>query len=307
MPLSSDAFRPALEPILKKLNVPDSGLRLSHHSSSLFPLYLLEAGDRRFALKGVQSQTMAIAEAEGLTQLRAFGARVPAVHGCIQAAGSDWLLMDFIETGSIDRRAGREDLIAGLGRLYANKTDSWGGPSLNFIGTLEQSNHLYLATTTHSPRTGRPFPFESFWWEDRILPMLERSRKRRLLRDVNQERLREALTIWIDRLKFENEQPRPVHGDLWSGNVLFAGREAYLIDPSFAFSWPEQDFAMLELFGSPLASEDYRRISSLAGFVPRGEAAIEFFQLYPLLVHVAIFGGSYEGQAHRIIQKLIRP
>lgn len=277
---------------LESLGLRSDGARLSLHSTSLFPLYLLETRDQRLALKGVQSLNMGRAEAEGLQILEKFGARVPRVRGVLEAAGSSWLLMDFIDAHISDRGAGRQDLIASLARLYSHRLDHWGGSSPNFIGTLSQPNHRHA-------------DFESFWWSDRIAAMLLPAQSAGHLRDVDPDRLRPALGQVLADLPASADGPRPVHGDLWSGNVLFSHSQAWLIDPSVAWSCPEQDFAMLELFGSPLGPADYRSIATEAGFHPGGQRSMDFFQLYPLLVHVRIFGGGYETQTRSLIRRLV--
>lgn len=97
--------------------------------------------------------------------------------------------------------------------------------------------------------------------------------------------------------------PALVHGDLWWGNVLFgADGRGWLIDPSVHGGHPEEDLAMLALFGAVpdrlLAS--YQEAAPLAsGWQER----IALFQLYPLLVHTVLFGGGYRQQAVAVIRQ----
>ena len=91
--------------------------------------------------------------------------------------------------------------------------------------------------------------------------------------------------------------PALLHGDLWWGNVLFgADGRSWLIDPSVHGGHPEEDLAMLALFGAVprrvLAA--YEEVHPLAaGWRHR----VALFQLYPLLVHTVLFGGGYRSQA----------
>lgn len=93
-----------------------------------------------------------------------------------------------------------------------------------------------------------------------------------------------------------------VHGDLWSGNVLWdaaAGGEAVLIDPAAHGGHAETDLAMLALFGQAhldAVLAGYEEVSQLAdGWRER----MPLHQLHPLLVHAVLFGGGYGDQAVR--------
>lgn len=97
--------------------------------------------------------------------------------------------------------------------------------------------------------------------------------------------------------------PALVHGDLWWGNVLFgADGRSWLIDPSVHGGHPEEDLAMLALFGRVpervhAAYEELRPLP--AGWPER----VALFQLYPLLVHAVLFGDGYRTQAEAIARR----
>ena len=88
-----------------------------------------------------------------------------------------------------------------------------------------------------------------------------------------------------------------LHGDLWSGNVVWTPGGAVLIDPAAHGGHRESDLAMLALFGLPHLGAvlvGYQSVSPLAnGWQER----VELHQLFPLLVHAVLFGGGYGAQA----------
>lgn len=289
---------------------------IQFHSSSLFPLFrwqvhLSDGSAPVYALKQVNGLQMALSEADGLAMLATHGARTPAVVGVLSASddaaegpaskremgsegGADrqsvyYLAMQFIEHRAVDRLLAKEDLLGSLQRLHSFSAEAFGYQRFNYVGSLEQRNRLHVT-------------FEEFWWQDRIQPMLALCQSMGRLRGLTEVRIEQTIHRCIERLDLASERPTPVHGDLWNGNVLFSGSEAYLIDPSVAYSLPEQDFAMLELFGSPLTTDDYRSLRDIP--VHLLKRRIEFFQLYPLLVHVALFGGSYERQTLQLLEKI---
>jgi fructosamine-3-kinase len=98
-------------------------------------------------------------------------------------------------------------------------------------------------------------------------------------------------------------QPALLHGDLWWGNVLFGedGR-SWVIDPSVHGGHPEEDLAMLALFGA-LPDALLRAYMEVRPLDMGWETRAALFQLVPLLVHAVLFGGSYRAQANAIARR----
>jgi fructosamine-3-kinase len=101
-----------------------------------------------------------------------------------------------------------------------------------------------------------------------------------------------------DLEKFIAEPPHPslLHGDVWTTNVLAENhRITAFLDPAIYYGHPEVELAFTTLFGTfgPAFFEAYDAIRPIApGFF---EVRRDIYNLYPLLVHVRLFGSSYLG------------
>ena len=100
---------------------------------------------------------------------------------------------------------------------------------------------------------------------------------------------------------FPNEKPAILHGDLWSGNFLVKDRETpVLIDPAIYFGNREMDIAMCKLFGG-FHADFYASYNEEFPLESDWEERINLCNLYPLLVHVNLFGGGYLNQVKNIL------
>ena len=139
----------------------------------------------------------------------------------------------------------------------------------------------------------------SAYAEDRLLPLLRIAADGGAIGPEGAAAV-ERVCERIGELGGPSEPPSRLHGDLWSGNVLAdEDGEGWLIDPAAHGGHREVDLAMLRLFGVPspriLAAYEERWP------LPQGHAErVELWQLFPLLVHAALFGGSYGASAARI-------
>ena len=221
------------------------------------------------------------AEAAGLRWLASAGTvPVPAVH----RQDEETLVIDRVPAGRPSAPAA-ERFGRGLARLHAAGAPAFGapppgGPADAWIGRAPMAN---------VPGT----EWASWYAEHRVLPYV------RLAVDAGTFGSAEAALFERACRRFPqlDELPARLHGDLWNGNVLWDGRDAWLIDPAAHGGHRETDLAMLHLFGCPhldrvLAA--YQEVAPLA----RGWAGrIGLHQLFPLLVHTVLFGRSYAGQA----------
>ncbi len=115
------------------------------------------------------------------------------------------------------------------------------------------------------------------------------------------EALASRLDRWIDPA---GATPSLLHGDAWGGNVLICGdRVAAFIDPAIYHGDPEIELAFTTLFStfSPAFYERYAEHRPIAeGFF---EQRRDLYNLYPLLVHVRLFGGSYVGSVENTLRR----
>ena len=198
------------------------------------------------------------------------------------------LVLEFIESGSrgvsFDEAFGR-----GLAKLHTQHPSGFGLGRDGVIGPLPQDNTEELDWAT-------------FYAARRLAPMLALCVDRgRLPLDVHAD-LEALLRVLPDRLGAP-EPPARLHGDLWSGNVMADPSGApVLVDPAVYGGHRELDLAMMRLFGgfSPATFAAYEECCPLSA---GHEDRVELMQLYPVLVHTALFGGSYGAEARRIMRR----
>jgi len=116
--------------------------------------------------------------------------------------------------------------------------------------------------------------------------------------------LMDAFRAWYRDALEAPSQPALIHGDCWSGNVLVkTGRIAGFIDPAIHWAHPEIELAFGTLFG-PLGEAFFARYRDMAPLAPGFfEARRDLYNLYPLLVHVQLFGGGYVNSVAQTLEK----
>lgn len=230
---------------------------------------------------------MYVREAEGLRWLSETGAlRVPQVV----LATHEYLVLEWIQSAprvrDFEERLGR-----GLARLHQASADCFGLDRDNFIGPLTQSNR---ACATWS----------EFYWERRLEPLLTRANARGLISGALALRF-EELRERLPELSGPAEQPSRLHGDLWSGNVHVDEHGApVLIDPAVYGGHREIDLAMLALFGAP-SERFFRAYDEVHPRAAGHGLRVSLYQLYPLLVHVCLFGAGYLAQLRSKLERTL--
>ena len=135
-----------------------------------------------------------------------------------------------------------------------------------------------------------------FYASARITPLLGEAARRGVL-DAGQVATLGRLAARVASGAFDTgEPPARLHGDLWSGNVLWTAHEAVLIDPAAHGGHREADLAMLALFGAPHLDRVVAAYDEAAPLADGWQDRVLLHQVHPLLLHAVLFGGSYGGQ-----------
>jgi fructosamine-3-kinase len=144
-----------------------------------------------------------------------------------------------------------------------------------------------------APMRNRPAPRWSRWFAaDRLLPYLRSARDGGSM-SAGQAAPVEEVVERIDALAGPAEPPARLHGDLWSGNVLWSADGVWVIDPAAHGGHRETDLAMLALFGCPHLDAVLAGYDGAAPLAPGWRERVALHQLFPLLVHAVLFGPGY--------------
>ncbi len=226
------------------------------------------------------------AEARGLNWLAE-----PAVADVAEvlAVEPDCLVLRWIEPArpTPENAAG---LGRSLARLHASGAAQFGADEEGFIGTLPLPN-----------RTATTWP--DFYATRRVLPYLKLAADRDHIGSPDVAAV-ETLIGRLTELAGPEEPPARIHGDLWSGNVVWSTDHGTLIDPAAHGGHRETDLAMLALFGLPHLQRLVDAYQEEHPLADGWEERQPLHQLFPLLVHAALFGGHYGQRAGEAARRL---
>lgn len=244
------------------------------------------------------------AEAAGLAWL-AEPRAVPVVE--VRAVAEDGLRLEHLASAAPTAQAARRfgaDLArlhdAGPGGTSGERGFGWAPSETAWFGPLEAP---FPVSTT--PRRTHA----EYLAEDRLRPLAEACASQ--LGAGGREAVDRAIDVIADGA-FDGiagqgtEPPSRVHGDLWSGNVMWTPAGATLIDPAAHAGHRLEDLALLTLFGAPHLDE------ILAGYeqqhpMPRTwREDLPAHLFFALLAHVRLFGGGYGAQAVATAKRIVR-
>lgn len=227
-------------------------------------------------------------EADALRWLKeAGGAPVPEVL----AVDDECLILDWIEpvrpsTESADQ-FGRN-----LAATHRAGAESYGAAHDGYIGL--------------APLPNRPLDtWAEFYASRRVMPYVRAAVDRAALTPEDADSIEQAMRR-IHDLAGPEEGPARIHGDLWSGNVVWgAENQVWLIDPAAHGGHRETDLAMLALFGIPHLQRVLDAYHEAWPLADGWKERVALHQLHPLLVHAVLFGGGYGARAADAARSLL--
>jgi len=219
------------------------------------------------------------AEARGLGWLaEAEAVPVPEVAGWDATA----LAIAWVPEEAPDGRAA-EQFGRDLARMHMSGAPAFGAPWRGVIAGLPLGND-----------TSQSWP--EWYAQLRLLPYARRAADDGWLTPAD-VRLVETVAERAADLAGPAEPPSRIHGDCWSGNVLWSGGRGWLVDPAAHGGHRETDLATLALFGAPMQDRLFASYQEVEPLAAGWRGRIPLHQLHPLLVHVCLFGASYRSAA----------
>jgi fructosamine-3-kinase len=236
---------------------------------------------------------------EGIIEKEVDGLRAISDLNCIatpelilfeKVSGYEVMVLSFIKSGLKSIQAW-EKFGEQLAEMHSKPAAFYGWHQDNFIGSLPQSNE-------------KADDFIDFFINQRIKPQIQLALQNHYF--TNKE-----LNLFEDLFEKLNEilpetEPSLVHGDLWGGNFMI-GEEGspYLIDPSIHFNFRETDIAFTHLFGG-FDSKFYEAYNANFPLEPGFQDRIPLYNLYPLLVHLNLFGRGYYSSVVNCLNQYVR-
>ncbi|MFD1820015.1 Fructosamine-3-kinase [Pseudarcicella hirudinis] len=227
-------------------------------------------------------------EANSLQLLRETNTvHIPAVINHGRNGEKEYLMIEFVSAG-FQQENYWEDFGQKLALLHRNSNEQFGLHFNNYIGALRQSNE---------------------WMENGVAFFIEKRLKIQVELALYDRKITPEIAKKFEKLFEEipnlipNEKPALIHGDLWSGNVMTDSKGLVaLVDPAAYYGLREAELAFTTMFGGFETTfyEAYHEVYPIAkGYSQR----IPIYNLYPLMVHVNLFGGGYLDAVEKILKK----
>ncbi|BAZ06728.1 fructosamine kinase family protein [Calothrix sp. NIES-3974] len=253
--------------------------------------YTISDGDNTYFVKVNQASQVAMFEAEYLGLQEIFATktiRVPQPIAWGISGTQSYLILEYLGMGGGDNNSWQKMgwNLAAMHRVTSNQGFGWQRD--NTIGSTPQIN------------TWNPSWIE-FYTQQRLAYQFKLAHKRGARFPLADK----LLASIADILSGHEVTPSLVHGDLWGGNAGFSAEgEPVIFDPATYYGDREVDIAMTELFGGfpRVFYQAYQEAYPLEAGYERRKI---LYNLYHILNHFNLFGGSYASQANRMIEQLV--
>ncbi len=227
-------------------------------------------------------------EAQSLKVLRdANELDIPEVVGIGESGDETFLIIKFIENG-VKKSSFWDDFGQQVAALHKHTNTYFGLDHDNYIGSLKQYNRIHNN-------------WSDFFREERL------EKQVRLARDYG--RIDKGTVVAFDRFYIKLDDIFPIepssllHGDLWGGNFMVNNVGSPVIfDPAVYYGHREMDLGMSQLFGG-FDKQFYLSYNLHYPLENGWEKRLDYCNLYPLMVHVNLFGGGYAQSVKSILKK----
>lgn len=233
---------------------------------------------------------MFVVEEKGLELLSSADTslRVPQVFATGETkSGTGFLLQEYITEGR-SKPDSAETFGQALASLHKHHKEQYGLDHDNYIGKLPQSNSWHDN-------------WIDFFVEERMQPQLKMA--------TNAGKLGSSTVAHFETMYkqlpdiFPDEPPSLLHGDLWGGNYFFdEDGHATIYDPAVYYGHREIELAFTHLFGG-FPGTFYNAYEESYPLENDFSQRKDVYNLYPLLVHTNLFGGSYARQVEGIVRR----
>ncbi len=220
------------------------------------------------------------------------GPRIPKSLALQPVSNAKYLLLEYLDEESPDKDY-YERFGQALANMHRSSGEFHGLDHNNFIGKTNQINTFENDGLT-------------FFRDHRLGFQQKLARKRGLLPRSTDKKI-DALCDRLEHLlDLSGEQPALLHGDLWSGNHFTGpGGQPCIFDPAAYYGLRETDLAMTELFGK-MPSAFYASYEEAFPLNPGYAERKDIYNLYHLLNHLNLFGGSYLGSVESTLNHFTR-
>lgn len=253
-------------------------------------IYKVQTFDKSYILKTSEASNRLQTEADMLKDINKYHIAAPEVYDVSES----YLLMEFIDESTQSKYTQEIEAAKLLSKLHSVTNDSrmYGYYYDTTIGPFDQKNEQ------------TQYNWTLFLGQMRIMPMAKICYDKGLISIQTVERLEGLCRDMYKRIDISLITPSLLHGDMWGGNILFNITGAAVIDPAIYFGDKEMELAFIKLFDTfgETFFEAYAEAHPLSDDFY--ETKVPLYQIYPLLVHVALYGGSYVSELEWVLKRL---